>query len=234
MAMDDPLEKASGREFDFKVAARVYQKNSRVANGRNVETEVLGALTSAARQAWFGQKTEYFATCNRVLGLVNDARDPTTAERAAKICSLLPTDAKTQAAALVLARRAADLGKGHALLVHFQMALGMAEYRSGHFAAAERALLAASELGKNNYYVSGTAAFYRAMSLFRQGKEPEARSLASETASSTMPLPVDENHPLTGNDNADDLILWLARKEAEAMFAPTLKRRPLRRGGPEP
>jgi hypothetical protein len=201
MAMDDPLEKASGREFDFKVAARVYQKNSRVANGRNVETEVLGALTSAARQAWFGQKTEYFATCNRVLGL---------------------------------ARRAADLGKGHALLVHFQMALGMAEYRSGHFAAAERALLAASELGKNNYYVSGTAAFYRAMSLFRQGKEPEARSLASETASRTKPLPVDENHPLTGNDNADDLILWLARKEAEAMFAPTLKRRPLRRGGPEP
>ena len=102
---------------------------------------------------------------------------------------------RTHEAALVLARRAVDLGKGHRLLGHFQMAVGMAEYRSGHYAAADAALLAASELGKNIDYVSGTTAFYRAMSLFRQGKESEARKLASEAFAEMKPLPADEKFP---------------------------------------
>ena len=141
-----------------------------------------------------------------------------TAERAAKICSLRPSDDKTREAALVLARRAVELGKGHPLLGHFQMALGMAEYRSGHYAAADAALLAASELGKSIHYVSGTSAFYRAMSLFRQGKEVEAHKLATEAVAKMKPLPADEKNPLVGDANADDLILWMAYKEARALI----------------
>jgi hypothetical protein len=144
-----------------------------------------------------------------------------TAERAAKICCLRPSDARTRDAALVLARRAVELGKGHPLLGHFQMALGMAEYRSGHDAAADAALLAASELRKDIAYVSGTTAFYRAMSLFRQGKESEARQLADEAFAAMKPLPADEKFPLAGDADADDLILWMAYKEARALFQST-------------
>jgi hypothetical protein len=101
------------------------------------------------------------------------------------------------------------------------MALGMAEYRCGHYAAADAALLAASRLGEQNYYVSGTTAFYRAMSLFRQGKDAEARKLASEAVAKMKPLPTDEKNPLTGDANADDLFLWMAFKEANALLGLT-------------
>jgi hypothetical protein len=56
------------------------------------------------------------------------------------------------------------------------------------------------------------------MSLFRQGKEAEARRIAAEAASGMKPLPADENSPLTGTANHDDLILWMAFKEANAQW----------------
>ena len=165
-----------------------------------------------------GQDKELAATCARALKVGKDTKDPATAERVAKICSLRPADDPTHAAALVLARRAVELGKGHRYLVYFQMALGMAEYRSGHYAAADAALLAAARLGTNTYTVSVTTAFYRAMSRFRQGQEAEARQLASEAAVKMNPLPADAKNPLGGQDSADDLILWLAFKEAKALM----------------
>jgi hypothetical protein len=56
------------------------------------------------------------------------------------------------------------------------------------------------------------------MSLFRQGKKDEARKLAIEAASKMRPLPKDEKNPLAGNANPDDLILWIAYKEAKALI----------------
>ena len=98
------------------------------------------------------------------------------------------------------------------------MALGMAEYRSGHFAQADAALTAAmNDPGKNNA-VSSTSAFYRAMGLFRQGKTDLAHKLATEAAAKMKPLPVDEQKPLAGGGGHDDLIMWLAYKEAKAMI----------------
>jgi hypothetical protein len=77
------------------------------------------------------------------------------------------------------------------------------------------------QLGEQNYYVSCSTAFYRAMSLFKQGKEAEARKLASEAVAKMKPLPADEQNPLTGDANADDLILWMAFKEASALLGLT-------------
>ncbi len=97
----------------------------------------------------------------------------------------------------------------------------MAEYRSGNEAAAVQTLVAAADANKNNAWVSGTSAFFQAMSLFRQGKPDEARKLAIAAAAKMKPLPADEQNPLTGNANDDDLndlILWLAYKEAKAMI----------------
>ena len=98
------------------------------------------------------------------------------------------------------------------------MALGMAEYRSGHFAGADAALVAAATGGKDNPRVVGTSAFYRAMGLFRQGKIDLARKLATEAAAMMKPLPGDEQKPFLGGADEDDLILWLAYKEAKAMI----------------
>jgi tetratricopeptide (TPR) repeat protein len=175
-------------------------------------------LNTAALQAWFGQDKELAATCDRTLKHLKDTTNAALAEKAAKICSLRPLDEKTHESALVLAQRAVELGKGNAFEANFQMALGMAEYRSGNYANADAALLAAFQIGKGNYYVSWTSAFYRAMSLFQQGKEVEARKLAAEAISKMKPLPLNERYPLSGKSNADDLILWMAYKEAKELL----------------
>jgi tetratricopeptide (TPR) repeat protein len=174
-----------------------------------------GYLAVAAQQAWLGQEQEWAATCERGLSLAQDTKIATVADKVAKICSLRPSNDKRRRAALLLARRAVELGKGNQYLPYFQMALGMAEYRSGHFAQADAALLAAMEAGKDDPYIAGTSAFYRALSLFRQGKPDEARQLATQAAAKMKPLPKDAQNPLAGGGNADDLILWLAYKEAK-------------------
>jgi hypothetical protein len=71
---------------------------------------------------------------------------------------------------LTLARKGVELDKGSEWREWRLLALGMAEYRSGHDAAAVEALLAAAKGGPNNPHAMGTSAFYRALSLFRQGK----------------------------------------------------------------
>jgi hypothetical protein len=94
----------------------------------------------------------------------------------------------------------------------------MAEFRSGNDAAADQTLLAAVQAGPNNRNVSGISAFYRAMSLFRQGKTAEGRKLAIAAAAQMKPLPKDEQNPPPSEAFWDDLILWLASKEAKAMI----------------
>jgi hypothetical protein len=175
-------------------------------------------LKIAALQAWFGHDMELAATCDRTLKFLKDTNNPALAEHAAKICSIRPLDDKTHEAALVLARRAVELGRQNAFLANFQMALGMAEYRSGNYATADAELLVASQLGKGDYYVSTTTAFYQAMSLFRQGEEAEANKLAAGAIRKMKPLPADEKNPLVGRANADDLILWMAYKETKELL----------------
>ena len=68
------------------------------------------------------------------------------------------------------------------------------------------------------YCLAGMSSFYRAMSLFRQGKNDEARKLATEAAAKMKPPPKDEKNPPAGYDFHNDLILWLAYKEAKALI----------------
>jgi hypothetical protein len=98
------------------------------------------------------------------------------------------------------------------------MSLGMSLYRSSHFAEADEALIAALQGGKIYPHVSGTSAFYHAMSLFRQGQPDDARKIAAAAASRMKPFPKDEKNPLAENANLDDLILWMAYKEAKALI----------------
>ena len=69
------------------------------------------------------------------------------AARAATACSILPaTDKADLEAALALGRTAVQLQRNGSTL----LALGMAEHRSAHDAAAQEALLAAANADPNN------------------------------------------------------------------------------------
>jgi tetratricopeptide (TPR) repeat protein len=212
--------KPAEAEAEFRKAVAIRQK---LVDDNPADTEFRNDLSSeylrvAALQAWFGQDKELSSTSEKLLSLAKDTEDPALADNAAKCCSLRQADPKRCEAALVLARRAVEHGKGSRLLVYFEMVLGMAESRCGHFAEADAALTAAmNDPGKNNT-VSSTSAFYRAMGLFRQGKTDLARKLATEAAAKMKPLPVDEQKPFLGGADTNDLIMWLAYKEAMAMI----------------
>jgi hypothetical protein len=174
------------------------------------------ALKVAALQAWFGQDKELADTCRRALESAQGIFDPKEWGQLARICCLRPTpDTTRREAALALARKAVEQGKG---ILYRKLTLGMAEYRSGHFAEVDAALGAAADGANNEQPVAGTATFYRAMSLFRQGKENEARKLATEAAAKMKPLPKDDKNPLAGGATDDHLMLWLAYKEAKALI----------------
>jgi tetratricopeptide (TPR) repeat protein len=172
------------------------------------------SMKVAALQAWFGQVKELATTRQRVLAFAKDTNSVTTAERAAKVCSILPsTETAELEASLTLGRTAVQLNP---LGEWNLLALGMAEYRSGNDVAADQALRAAVEAGPKNPTATGTSQSIGAMSLFRQGEPDEARRLAITAATVMKPLPADESNPLAGNASHDDLILWLAYKEAKA------------------
>ena len=212
--------------------AEAYQSSGRTreaipylatASSANPADTVL-SLKVAALQAWFGQEKELADTRRWILAFAKETTDAITDERAARACSILPSTDKGQLElALALGRRGVKLGPAE--WERCPMALGMAEYRSGNDAAVDLALLAAAKAGPNNPHVTGTSAFYRAMSLFRQGKKDEARKLAIAAAAKMKPLPGDENNPLAnltapvgGGGTQDYLIMWLAYKEAKALI----------------
>jgi WD40 repeat protein len=180
------------------------------------------ALRVASLQAWFGHDKELAATCGRALESARDTFDPWKWQQLVRICCLRPTpDTTRREAALALVRKAVEAMRKDFYLFrlnNLKLTLGMAEYRTGHFAEADAALNAAAKGAENSPWIAGTTAFYRAMSLFRQGKKDEARKLATEAAAQMKPLPKDEKNPLAGGASPDDLTLWLAYKEAKALI----------------
>jgi hypothetical protein len=181
------------------------------------------AMKVAALQAWFGMDEEYSATCARSLAFAKGPKgahfqgrflsDPDVMQIMVRICCVRPTaDKARQEAVLALARKAVELDKKN---LACQLVLGMAEYRSGHFMEADAALIASQ--------APGVGAFYRAMSLYRQGKKDEARKVATEAAAilRNIPLPRDEKKPLDGGHRPiapNAVIMWLTYKEAKALI----------------
>jgi hypothetical protein len=185
----------------------------------SLENLAIVYLAVAARQAWSGQDQEYTDTCRRALAFAAGTKDPLVADRIAKACSLRSSAGQAQRdGALAVARSAVQLGAKHPLRAYFKMALGMAAYRGGHFAEADTVLAAATTEGGGQLYITGTAGFYRAMSLFRQGKRDAARQLATAATATMNPLPEGEKDPLADQAKHDDLILWMAYKEAKELI----------------
>jgi serine/threonine-protein kinase len=219
-------DQATDGALSMKLAA-VYQSAGRTREAVSLlaaasaanPNDTLLFLKVAALQAWFGQDKELAATRKRIIAYAKESNELIAAERAAKACSILPsTDKEALESALALARTAEKIGRGTPERVWHLLALGMAEHRSGNYAAADEALRAADKIGPDNRYIAGISRFYRAMNMFRQGQKEEARELASAAKAKMQPLPKDDGNPLADDRDHDDLILWLAYKEANAML----------------
>jgi serine/threonine protein kinase len=187
--------------------------------------DTLESLKLATWQTWFGHDAEYEATRRR---LIQQAEGTDQASATKAYCIRPSTDAVLLDKALKSARRTVELGKNSPWLPWEQLALGMAEYRNGQNAAAEQALTIAEQTAGDDHAIqvddqhslNGVARMFRAMSLFREDKREEARKLFSEAEAQMPPLPKDESKPLVDGRPAykDDLICWLAYKEAKALI----------------
>jgi tetratricopeptide (TPR) repeat protein len=183
------------------------------------------AIEVAALQAWFGKNAEHEAISRRMLEWARDSTQLEDYDRVSKLASLRPlAEASQRGAALALAEKAVALGQKHEFLAYFYLALGMSEYRCGHYSEAEQALLAAergasSQGNAGRAHIEGIAGFYRAMSLYRQQHPAEARTCFTATMAQMRPFPPDKQNPLADGATHDDLIMWMACTEAKALLA---------------
>jgi serine/threonine protein kinase/tetratricopeptide (TPR) repeat protein len=192
------------------------------------------AMKVAALQAWFGQDVDYAATCKRVIETAEQAaKTEDVRERAAKNWCLRPSDDVVMLPrVLALAREAAKAELNMDQRSWYQQTLGMAEFRAGNDKAAETAFLRAEEEAETGdwhpewrQFIQGPSRFYRAMMLFRKGQDQAAKDLFHEAEAQIPPLPENAAHVLPVEVSQDQLLCWLAYKEAAALLkiGPTTK-----------
>jgi hypothetical protein len=99
----------------------------------------------------------------------------------------------------------------------------MVEYRSGQYDAAEQDLATAEQTAGKYSDVPPTARLFRAMCLFQQDKQAEARQLFAQAEAQMIPLPADPNKPVVAGRAAshDVVITWLAYREAKSLLGGT-------------
>lgn len=192
---------------------------AKASEGNPADTEA--AMSLAALQLWFGQEDAYTNTRRRMLEWSEGSLDFQVAERVAKLASLYPnSDAMLLDATLTMAQTAEIRAPRPYSFV--QMANGMAYYRAGNYQAADQSMKALvpgpASTGSVGSLIGGTCGFYQAMSLFQQGRHDEAKQLYNATLATMKPFPSDERNPLADGATHDDLILWLASREAKALL----------------
>ncbi len=194
---------------------------------RNPNDTIL-AMRVAALQVWFRLDVDYAASRERMLKWAAAHTDKAgNAERAGKIACLRPiVEPRVRDAVLDLAKNAVEIGRGETNEPWYQLVLGMAQYRNGNYPSADIALSAAvltasSVTGDESAQarVENTARFYRAMCLLQQGKPTEARELFTATEAAMTPVPADDETAVIVEAQHDNVILWLAYKEAKALLA---------------
>jgi eukaryotic-like serine/threonine-protein kinase len=223
--------KVSGPEHPDTFEAMEYLALSYSEAGRGKEAITLlakeceldpknadASLMLAIWQAWFGLDADYEATRHRLVQQAEGTDQAGTAEGAAEAACLRPsTDATLETNALRLAQRAVELVHGNSSLPGYQLSLGLAEYRNGQYAAAERSIAVAEQTMGDRDDVQGIAHMFHAMTLFRQGQQEDARNLFSHAEAKMPPLPKDESKPIVDGRHLSQNVLlwWLAYKEAK-------------------
>jgi serine/threonine protein kinase len=182
-------------------------------------SDTLLAMDVAAWQSWLGMDAEHEVTSRRMIAWAATAQKPEDVERAGKLTCIRPiADPSLRKAVLELVRRAVKEGKDSPWLAYFQISLGMAEFRDGGFAEAEKILRPFGPANEPSVIMGATAQFYRAMTLFRLGRADEARGVFAAASARMSPPPADDAELMAGKPGHDVLILWLACKEARTLL----------------
>jgi serine/threonine protein kinase/tetratricopeptide (TPR) repeat protein len=226
----DPNADVPNLLTDFAVCCAMTNQLGRASNlleeaASSKQLKPFEACHVALLQAWFGMNKQYLATRLRMLKQPIDTNDVNQTSYTALLASVVPTQsAALQEVAVSVAQRSVQLMGTDPWVFTHELTLGMAEFRSGQYATSEQAFLAAETGAKQNpegpcpAAVQSAAAFYRAMSLFRQNKAADAAKLFAEAAAAMKPLPTDEKNPLVDGASYQDVVAWLAFKEAKALL----------------
>jgi tetratricopeptide (TPR) repeat protein len=180
------------------------------------------SLTLATLQTWFGRDADYDASRRRLVQQAQGTDQAGTAERAAKAACLRPSeDTVLLTNVLNLAQRAVELGKASSSMPYYQLGLGLAEYRTGQFAAAEQSIVAAERTLGDQDEIQGIAHMFHSMALFRQNRAEEARKLFTQAEVQMPPLPKDANQPSADGRvfDHDLLVWWLSYQESKSLLA---------------
>jgi tetratricopeptide (TPR) repeat protein len=163
-----------------------------------------------------GDREGYRRLCREMLERFGDTQDPTTANRIALACLLLPASGKDMDLACQLADRAVMLGKNSSDQIGFISCKGLADYRRGNDRAAAEALdPLASRTGEN---VSAICHLILTMACHRQGDAKAAREhltraakLLDQYVSDPARFPQHQGRAY----QHEWLIVWLLHREAQ-------------------
>jgi tetratricopeptide (TPR) repeat protein len=167
-----------------------------------------------------GDRAAYRQLCREMLKRFGDTQDPTTAERIAKGCLLLPAADKDTERAYQLADRAVTLGKNHSYALYFVFCKGLADYRRGNVAATVAGLEPLPpRITSTIPNLAACCHLVLAMALHRQGQAKAAREHLGEGAKLLKQHIHDLDHFSMERSQYrhDWLIAWLLHREAEAM-----------------
>lgn len=170
---------------------------------------------------WFGRDDEHEAVCRKMLEQVADTKDPGVADRVAKACNLRASPPLDMVdAALELARKSTELGKGQNLNPFFKLCLGLAQYRKGDYKAAETSLDEVRASGDRSWNILHLNRFLTAMNTYKLGREEEARTLLAKAETEFGTFPVDELKPFSQPRGVEPIIVWVIHREAKALIFP--------------
>jgi len=179
-----------------------------------VEKVSFHAMKHAAIELSFGREADYTALCRQMIQWAGDQPKFAPKGRAAAMVNLRQqTDPQLRASALFLARQAVGAAPTNSFLPWYQLTMGVAEYRSGHYSEALH-YLSTSERGVPVRIT--TARLFRAMILFHQDQRAVARQLFAEAE--VQPVPAKLQQALAEGADYDQLVLWLAYREAHALL----------------
>ena len=190
---------------------------------KSAPTDSVEAMRFAALLSRTGQSSEHEQFCRQLLESKKDTTTPASAERAAKCYALEPgaTNAALLDAAMVLARRAVELGQQNEHLAWFQLAQGMVEYRRGDYTPAAQSFAAAQ--ASDHPLVRGPALTFQAMIQFRLGKSEAAGKFLAEAETLLGPL-LGPKPRFSSVGWSDELICRMIHHEARQLLGAPVDR----------
>lgn len=171
----------------------------------------------AALQAWFGLEPEFRATQQQILAALPGAVEMSTVRDLTRGFCLKATATPEELGTVRTRAKKAFRLEGETDWSQ-RITMALVEFRTGHFEAAPFLLEKVTHYSAEWQARDSIALFLRAMFRQQQGDVEQARQLAQEAVTLMHPWPADEQNPLTGAVDVENLIEWLVCREAQALI----------------